>query len=121
MYKIPIVYSTEPKKLNKKAQVKIMQSHLKGYQNNHGKQKDRETYVAEDRVDKKYRIRYGERQERSSEVQKCEWKYMVARGKELGNLEKVPETWDVIGSKDSMRITLGEVPNMGRWKLKRPY
>ena len=34
------------------------------------------------------------------------------------NLQKVPETWDVRGSQDSMGVTLTEMPNSGEMELE---
>jgi hypothetical protein len=52
-YRILMIQPTGLKKLNKKAQMRMFQSHLEGEQNNHGRQKEGSVWMGEGRVRKK--------------------------------------------------------------------
>ena len=59
------------------------------------------------------KIRYGMRQERRTEGQENELKYTAVGFRCQGNFWKVPESWDVRGYQNSMRMTLAKMPNSG--------
>jgi hypothetical protein len=56
------------------------------------------------------------RQERIPGGQQNEWKYTTSGG--VGEtLQKVPESWEVRDSRDSMVVTFNEMPNSGEREL----
>ena len=51
------------------------------------------------------------------EDQENEWKYVAVKVWGVPHY-KVPETWDVTGSQDSVGVTLAEMPNSGEMEPK---
>jgi hypothetical protein len=112
-YRIPMLHSTDPKKINKKEGPSEDASILfrKGNKIIMGG-RGREGLGCERGGDKRGRIRYGNRQERGPEGQENEWKYLAAWGGRVGGGEVGDGRAGWGGGKPgkSQRPGMGEAP-----------